>query len=582
MALDVSSLPSPEELRTRAAPPAASLPSPEQLRGLRPLAPAGALEKSEQPETAPPTPQQIAAQQALDETPTADRFIVGAGKGLNDLAVGIQQKALKLAAAIGVPNADKAEQRLQAIIDEEKALTEPLIHTTAGALGNFAGTAIPAALVPGAGGLVGAGLVGAATGGLEATATGESELNNALGGGLGGISGHLLGAGLGAGFKTLLKRAQARAAQRALTSAVEKQKLSNAADLELSVPPSLVTDGARVGKALQGLAGGGRTVEEAARGNQPKIQNAIRESFGIPEGVELKKGLDTVIDNAGQAYDDLRAFPEPIVRTSKFAAAIDSLTDRVKALKDFPSLSKNPLVDQLQKELSEPTSISADTAVSLIKQLRALGRANRGSTESEVQNLGSAQLKAASAVEDMVQENLETAGVPELAEDFRHARKIIAQAHDVRNALAPDGTTVDLRKLAASRAKKEIESDDAVGKLARFGADFPAAAAPPVGGTGGPFNVLEYLAQLGLVALKPPLVAAVAARPLARSAINSRLGQKVLLPGGGSSPGLAARALAAGEEISPSLASVGTAVGALQGGQELQLPPLVIHGNGGR
>lgn len=563
MAIDISTLPSPDELRNRVQ----ALPAPDALRaaaqGTRP---------------SPPTPQQIAATRTLDETPTAERFLVGVGKGLNDLGVGAKQKVLKLAAAIGVPDADKAEQRLQAVIDEEKALTEPLTHTTAGFLGQLSGTAIPAALVPGAGTLGGAALGGAALGGLEPTATGESELENAIGGAAGGTIGHLGGAGIAKGAKALLAKVRERAAQRAAARAPQTAALANAQDLGLSVPPSLVPAGAGAGKTVQGLAGAAKTVQEGAAGNQPKIQQTLREAFQIPEGTQIKEGLDAVIANAGRAYDDLRAYPNPLQATEKFVSDIKGLTERTEALKDFPSLGAHDAVTELQQELLKP-SVSADTAIALTKQLRSSGRLNRISGDPKTRDLGSAQLKAASAVENMIQDNLDAAGVPELAEDFRHARKIIAQAHDVSDALAADGNTVDVRKLAKLR-KKGVNADGDVGKLARFGADFPAAAAPPsANGGGGPFSVIDYVAGLGLAAHNPALAAAVALRPLARKAINSSAGQKLLLPrAAATGDGLVAKGLSAAEGLAPSIAPLSTAAG-VQNGQELALPVMQIHGN---
>lgn len=118
----------------------------------------------------------------------ATRTLAGIGSGMSDLAYGAGQR-------LGLVD--------QATIDQKKKLDEPLLNTTAGRVGSVGGkvvTGLPAAFIPGANTLVGAGVVGAGQGFLEPTASDESVIKNMLVGGAGGVGGVVLGRVLRAGY----------------------------------------------------------------------------------------------------------------------------------------------------------------------------------------------------------------------------------------------------------------------------------------------------------------------------------------------------------------------------------------------
>lgn len=117
------------------------------------------------------------------------RVLAGIGSGLDDLKTGVGQR-------LGFID--------QASVDEKKRLDAPLKATTAGSVGNVIGkvaVGLPAAFVPGANTLVGAGLIGGAQGVLEPTASDESVAKNALIGASAGAGGVVLGRVLRAGYQ---------------------------------------------------------------------------------------------------------------------------------------------------------------------------------------------------------------------------------------------------------------------------------------------------------------------------------------------------------------------------------------------
>lgn len=141
---------------------------------------------------------------------TSDKFLAGAGKGLVDTGRGVYQLGASIGHAAGLVS-DEKMAKIQADIDESHELDKPLMHTTAGKVGDVVGTAAPALLVPGGGGILSGAAAGAAMGAAQPVATGESRLQNAgmgaVGGGAGGAVAKLL-KGLG-GFGIPLSRENA-------------------------------------------------------------------------------------------------------------------------------------------------------------------------------------------------------------------------------------------------------------------------------------------------------------------------------------------------------------------------------------
>lgn len=112
-----------------------------------------------------------------------ERFRAGTGKAFRDIGLGVRSI---LPESIGGTKPGEVE--------EARRLDAPLMETTAGRLGNLSGNvaiAAPTALLPGANTVAGAGLYGAAFGGLQPASSMSERAGNALEGGMlsGGITG---------------------------------------------------------------------------------------------------------------------------------------------------------------------------------------------------------------------------------------------------------------------------------------------------------------------------------------------------------------------------------------------------------
>lgn len=304
-------------------------------------------------------PPQEAAPNPTDDMGTGERLLAGVGSGMTDLAYGVGQR-------LGLVD--------QATIDEKKRLDEPLKNTTAGAIGSVGGKValgLPAAFIPGANTLAGAGVIGAAQGVAEPTATGESVLKNAAIGGAAGVGGVALGRLLRAGYqgargliepfteagqqriagRTLERFASDPAALRGASSAptatgarptlAEATRDPGIATLERAIgqqDPQIATaigqraaenNAARVGVA-QGIAGDGsqRAAAESARkevgdkmykaatGAAYKVDDRMAELLKRPAVQQAMQRAKTLAENQGRkfsffAQDDALKYTPP-------------------------------------------------------------------------------------------------------------------------------------------------------------------------------------------------------------------------------------------------------------------------------
>lgn len=297
------------------------------------------------------------------------RTVAGYGKTGADLARGAGQW-------LGLVNRDD--------VAESRRLDAPLMATTAGKVGNVLGNVAaiaPAALIPGAGTLIGGTLVGAATGALEpSTSSGETLKNIALGGAGGAVV-----PALGAVYRTA--KAAAEPFYEAGKNAIVGRALNRAAGsdapavanrLEAAaqpfvgpsnttiprttmgelVPGSIPTVGQASGNA--GVA----TLERAATATNPEVTNAISDVMkaqnaarvGTLEDMAGKDGSREFFGaardaTANQLYGEARKLGiDPKVLTPQVMENISTFAQRVPPeilakAKKLAQINGDPLTD---------------------------------------------------------------------------------------------------------------------------------------------------------------------------------------------------------------------------------------------
>lgn len=283
---------------------------------------------------------------------TGARLLAGAGKGLTDVARGVGQ-------AFGLVSRDD--------VAESRRLDQALVNTGAGKVGNVAGAVaatLPAAFIPGANTLAGAGLIGAGTGLLApSTSTQETLTNTGMGAALGPAS-LLAGRAIGAGYEglkglvqPLTKRGQEQVAASTLQSFA--QNPARAAEAMRSAKPIVPNSMPTMAQASgdPGLAQLERTLL-----NNPETGPNLAARFADQRAARLAAVKE--IAGTDEYYNAIRQGREVFAQEDYGRALTESfdkemakaLQPQIKALMERPSI---------QQAKGEALSLAKETGVAV-------------------------------------------------------------------------------------------------------------------------------------------------------------------------------------------------------------------------
>lgn len=453
---------------------------------------------------------------------TFDKVAAGAGKAVVDTLRGAGQW-------LGL--ADREQ------VAEARALDAPLMKTTAGKVGNFAGNVAllaPASMIPGASTIPGAALVGAGMGAMQpSVSTGETLSNIALGG-VGGAGGQLVANKIGALANTLTdKRAAAFAGQQA----ADAQKLAAAkagADAGYVIPPADLNPG-MVTEALSGLSGKIKTAQVASARNQPVTDTLARKAIGLNAGDDLTNDvLQGIRNQAAQAYGPVKN-AGTVTADKQFLSALDNIASTYQgAARSFPGL-KNDGVGDLIASLKQQ-QFDAGSAVDATKVLREMAdKAYRAGDTG----MGKAAKQASNELEGMLERHLQAQGNTDALQAFQEARKLIAKTYTVQKALNEQTGNVSAQQLAKELSKGRPLSGDLL-TVAQMGQAFPKAT-QALKESPKATSPLDWVAA-GMTSAgtsNPLPMAMVAARPATRSLLLSPMMQRAALQPQAFTPGMA-------------------------------------------
>lgn len=242
----------------------------------------------------------------------------------------------------------------------------------------------------------------------------------------------------------------------------------------LVTPPSTANP-SFTNRLLGGLAGKLKVQQGASIQNQPMFQELAARALGQNPDAALTPGaLDTIRSEASAAgYEPLRNFGQ-MSADETFTKAIDSLTAAAKgATRSFPGIKPASPADDVLAALKQPTFDSGD-AIDATKVLRDLANDAYGSGNK---SLGKIYKSAKSALEDLMQRNLENAGESSLVDAFKAARQQIAKTYSVQKALVGDTGQINAKALANQLDSGKLSGDLAT--IARFAKAFPKASQVP-------------------------------------------------------------------------------------------------------
>ena len=297
--------------------------------------------------------------------------LAGVGRGLTEVARGAGQM-------LGAGPSPEA-------VDEQRRLDAPLLKTKAGMAGNMAGQMAPflaGSFLPGANTLVGGGLIGAASGGLQPVGADESRVQNAVLGGLTGVG--VMGATRGAARLakpqtrpgvTLLQREGVRLTPGQAVGGMARKVEEKAKSIPLT------------GDAI--AAAETRALEDF---NRAGINRALKPlGAKMPATAEVgHRGIETAHGVVSRAYD--RLLPRMKVKVDKpFMKEVGGLRQMAKSMPperaaQFQAILKADVFDRLT-----PQGLgSGETAKAVQSRLGALSRQYTSSADADQRVLGQA------------------------------------------------------------------------------------------------------------------------------------------------------------------------------------------------
>lgn len=311
---------------------------------------------------------------------------------------------------------------------------------------------------------------------------GQMALRSGAGAAVGGASaglvnedsagmGALIGGALPPGLKAL--GMAGGAAKRVISPAVPEQTrkaVESARGAGYVIPPSQAKP-TFTNRLLEGIGGKLTTAQNASAKNQQITNTLAQKAIGAPELSEA--GLHQVRTAANQAYDELGSVGK-FVADDSFTKALDNAGASTAALqKNFPELVNNE-VDTLISGLKSRGEFDAQPMIEAIKQFRSSAAGNKASQDPAKKALGRTQNKIASALEDLIDRNLQQTGQTALLNNYRSARQTLAKVYDVEKAMNKGSGNVDAVKLANALAKGRPLTGE-LKDVAEFASRFPKA-----------------------------------------------------------------------------------------------------------
>jgi len=395
----------------------------------------------------------------IKTSPAIERGLAGAGKAMADLGRGAGQL---------VGSVSRSD------VEESRKLDAPLMNTTGGKVGNFAGNVAmlaPTALIPGANTVTGAGVIGAGAGLLQPSAsTGETLANVGL------------GAAGGAGGQFAMNKL-GRLAQSAGSELTQGQQAASAAGK--SVGMRLTPGKASGSAALQKLEAAAESnpmtssgFDAIKQGNQKALNRAAAKAIGENADELSTPVLARAEQRIGAVFDSVKdktPVPlDPINVGAKLRAIED---DASGMLMGNNELGQNGLWKRLDKFVNGEGGATREQLRNLSSNLGKKAKGEMTSPNGD-RALGEALFSAQEIVEDAIQGTLTKAQQTAYGEargQYRNLMNLTAKT----NVTNPSSGNVSGKSLATTLMQKDRggftmgRTDNDLYNAARFTQAFP-------------------------------------------------------------------------------------------------------------
>lgn len=318
---------------------------------------------------------------------------------------------------------------------------------------------------------------------------------------------------------------------------IKDATLAASQKLGYTVPPATANPTA-LNRILEGAAGKLTTAQLASAKNTAVTDQIAGKAVGLGQDSQITAGGLNAIrqEAAASGYEPLRQIGtmRGDTKLSEDLAKIASKYTGVS--KDFPELSKTPLLDTIKAV--DKKSFDSGAALDAISIIREKAASSGAAGEKA---LAGGYKKVATAIESAIERGLERRGEngQGLLSAFRDSRQLIAKTYSVEGALNPATGSVSATRLAQQLAKGKPLSGD-LKKAAEFSLAFPKASRSFNESLPG-ISPVDFYASGGATAAskQPWYLLYPFLRQGIRAGILSPAGQGLLTkPGGPISPGL--------------------------------------------
>ncbi len=339
-------------------------------------------------------------------------------------------------------------------------------------------------------------------------------------------------ASLGAGASVVPARA-ALAAREAVPAAA-KSMAETAREAGFVLPPARYEGAGGATKSAAGFGGDIKTGQLASMKNQEVVQATAKKDLGLAPGQPLsEETFENFRKSQAQVAKAVVASGVPIKQDMQFVDDLLKLGPQSQEMaKYFPKTAKNELIADLQNEFGTGQTFTAEAGMQAVRRLRYKSTTNlKNFADPEKTELGFAQRGAADGLERLIERNLAAAGKPELMQQYRTARQLIAKSHDLE-AATTEGGAVNPQILAKLGERRPLTGG--LKLVADMAKEFPEAFQNPAKIGGKPnMSPLDWFAAMVAGLHGHPMVAgAIAGRPGVRSLLLSEVMQNRLARAG--------------------------------------------------
>lgn len=379
-----------------------------------------------------------------------------------------------------------------------------------------------------AGGILGAGLMGPATG-LKQVAANVARMGVPTAGAL-GMQEAFPDQPLAPMVGMMAAPASIAGIKAALPKGVQASKaFIKAHQLGYKIPPAMAKPSLKQ-SMVEGFGGTTPVSQKASIYNQKITNDLVKRDIGYPKDAPLTvEGLGAVRAQAGRAYD-AASKAGTLITDATYVKALNRIAKKGTALsREFPKLAKKDVV-KLTEDFSGKKLMSSEATVEAIKQLRADSSAGYTSMDPATKAMAKAQGKVADTLDGLLSRNLSKTA-PEIVPALKDARVKIAKTYTVQKVLkGEDVNAVALGNiLTKGKPMSGLMMD-----VAKFGQKFPKAAQVNVPQY-TTIRPMDYAMGMGGAMVSPGYASLMAARPTARSLMLSKPYQGMLAkqPGAG-------------------------------------------------